>query len=134
MKLLRTVFLIDAIITVSFGLYSWLAPKATFGTIIAIPENNEPLTFAILSSLSIMYILVGLVSLIGFGSKPPTSLWIAGLLLLRHGWIGTLNILDIGKEWLIGNPYPDIVIHGMFAVCYITGIILILRSKKQLGA
>ncbi|MDA3907405.1 MAG: hypothetical protein PF484_15140 [Bacteroidales bacterium] len=126
-NLMRTTFLIDFLITFGFGLAAWLSPKGTFGTIISIPPQSETLILSVLSSLSIFYILIGLVCLIGFKASFPINIWIGAVMILRHGWIGTIGILglDNEKEWLIGNPLPDIVIHSIFVFAYIIGIYII---------
>jgi hypothetical protein len=41
-KLMRITLLIDFLITFGFGLAAWFSPKGTFGTIISIPQQNEP--------------------------------------------------------------------------------------------
>ena len=113
-NLLRTTLLIDFLITFGFGIAAWFSPKGTFGTIISIPPQSETLILSLLSSLSIFYILIGLVCLIGFKASFPINNWIGAVMILRHSWIGAIGILGLGneKEWLIGNPVPDIVIHS----------------------
>jgi len=129
-NLLKIVLLLDALITIGFGVFSWLSPLDTFGTIIAIPETNNSLELAILSSMSVLYILLGLIALIGIRANYPTIIWIGLLMLLRHSWLGTMKVMDIGEEWLIGNPYPDIIIHSFFAAFYLLGIYLMAKSRK----
>lgn len=53
--MLRFTFIFDAIIAVGFGLYSWLYPHETFGTITSIPETDSDVFVALLSSLSLFY-------------------------------------------------------------------------------
>jgi hypothetical protein len=130
-KLLKIIFLIDAVITLGFGLFSWISPEATFATLIAIPEPHESLILALLSSMSILYILLGLICLIGFSASFPVSLWIGILMVIRHAWIGSMKVMDIGKDWLIGNPYPDIMIHSFFVVAYLLTIYLVYKSQKR---
>lgn len=130
--LLRITFLIDFLITFGFGLFSWFSPKGTFGTLIAISQPNESLILSLLNGLSIFYILLGLTCLVGFITKYPTNILLSAIMILRHGWIGTQGILglDNKKEWLIGNPNPDIIIHLAFVSLYILGILFLVQSKK----
>jgi hypothetical protein len=118
-NVLKATFIVDAIMAIGFGLYSWFSPYETFGTIISIPEMDSAAFLAILSSISLFYILLGLTCLIGFKATFPISFWIGLLMICRHLLEGLMKISDIGKEWLIGNPYPDIIIHSIFAI-YIT--------------
>ena len=127
--LLKIIFLIDAILTVGFGVYSHLFPYETFGSIITIPD--EPVVLVILSSLSIFYVLTGLMCFIGSQSKRPINLWIAGLMVVRHAWLGIFKFMDIGSSWLVGSPYPDIIIHESFVFAYALGIYFILKDKQK---
>lgn len=132
-NMLKLTFIFDAIIAVGFGLYSWFFPHETFGTIISIPEVGSSAFLAILSSLSLFYILIGLTCLIGFKAKFPINIWIGLLMIVRHLLEGIMKIFDIGKEWLIGNPYPDIIIHSVFIFVYILGIYFIYKNKQIIG-
>ena len=134
-NLMRTTLLIDFLITFGFGLAAWFSPKGTFGTIISIPPQSETLILSLLSSLSIFYILIGLVCLIGFKASFPINIWIGAVMILRHGLIGAIGILGFGneKEWLIGNPVPDIVIHSIFVFAYIIGIYYLIRQSKSIS-
>ena len=130
-NILRVTFAIDAIIAVGFGLYSWFRPLETFGTIISIPEIHSSAFLGILSCLSLFYILIGLTCLIGIKSTTPVNIWIGLLMILRHLSEGIMKIFDIGKEWLIGNPYPDIIIHSAFVSLYILAIYFTYKNAKQ---
>ena len=134
-NLMRTTLLIDFLITFGFGLAAWFSPKGTFGTIISIQPQSETLILSLLSSLSIFYILIGLVCLIGFKASFPINIWIGAVMILRHGWIGAMGILGLGneKEWLIGNPVPDIIIHSIFVFAYIIGIYYLIRQSKSIS-
>ncbi len=38
----------------------------------------------------------------------------------------------MGEEWLIGNPYPDIILHSIFILLYSLAIFYThLDSRKQ---
>jgi len=126
---LGIILLIDALIAVGFGLLSWIYPHQTFGTIIAIPETDSALFTSVFSILSIFYILIGLTCLIGFMAKSPVNVWIGLLMIVRHALEGIMKIVDMDKEWQIGNPYPDIIIHSVFIVMYAVGIYFIRRQR-----
>lgn len=129
-NILRVAFITDAIIAIGFGLYSWIFPLETFGTIISIPEIHSSAFLAILSSLSLFYILIGLTCLIGIKSPFPINIWIGLLMLVRHFLEGVLKIGDIGKDWLIGNPYPDLIIHSVFIILYILAIYYAFKDNR----
>lgn len=129
-NILRVAFIIDAIIAIGFGLYSWFFPHETFGTIISIPEIHSSAFLAILASLSLFYILIGLTCLIGVKSTFPINIWIGLLMLVRHFLEGVLKIGDIGKDWLIGNPYPDLIIHSVFIIVYILAIYYAYKDNR----
>lgn len=129
--MLGVTFIVDAIIAVGFGAYSWLFPKGTFGTIISIPEMGSSALLAILSSLSLFYIVIGLTCIIGFKAPFLTNIWIGLLMLFRHALEGGMKIFDIGKEWLIGNPYPDIIIHSVFVLAYSFAIYFTYKNTSK---
>ena len=133
-NILKVTFAIDAVIAVGFGLYSWFSPYETFGTIISIPEIHSSAFLGILSGLSLFYILIGLTSLIGIKSTFPINIWIGLLMMVRHSLEGIMKVFDIGKEWLIGNPYPDIFIHSVFIFLYILAIYFTYHNMQTTGS
>lgn len=128
-NILKITLFVDFLITCGFGLISWLYPNETFGTIINIPENENAVFYALLANHSISYMLIGLVCLIGVKSNHPINSWIGMIMLFRHLVINILGIMNMDKEWIIGNPYHDIVIHTLFVVVYIIGIIISIGPK-----
>ena len=126
---LSVILITDALIAVGFGLFSWVYPNQTFGTVVSIPETGSPVFLSIFSILSIFYILIGLTCLIGFLAKFPVNIWIGVLMILRHSLEGLMKILDMDKEWQIGNPYPDIIIHSAFISMYILGIYFVHKQR-----
>ena len=131
-KLLKITFVADAIIAIGFGLYSLLFPHETYGTIISIPETGASAFLGILSSLSLFYVLIGLTCLIGLKSPFPIAIWIGLLMVVRHILEMILKIFDIGKEWVIGNPYPDIIIHSVFIRVSFGNLSHLQEDKKAL--
>lgn len=129
-KSLSVTFIIDGIIAIAFGILSWLFPLKTFGTIIEIPDAHTSIFLSILAGLSLFYVVIGFICLIGYKSGYRVTLWIALLMLTRHLFEGALKITDIGKTWLIGNPYQDIVIHSLFVVAYAFGIYYTYKIKN----
>lgn len=132
-KALKIILAVDAAIAVGFGVYSWIFPYKTFGTIIAIPEGHSAVFTAILASLSLFYILIGLTCLIGVRSHFPTNILIGTLMLLRHLLEGVLKIAEMREEWLIGSPYPDLIIHALFILVYIVAMYGTYRFRRNGG-
>ncbi|HEY3405380.1 MAG TPA: hypothetical protein VGK59_18470 [Ohtaekwangia sp.] len=134
-KLLRVVFSIDALMAIGFGLYSWLFPQDTFGTIIAIPHNATSVFEAIFAVLSAFYMLIGFTCVIGILARFPENAWIGALMIIRHLSEATLKIFDMEAEWAIGNPWPDLIIHTLFIVAYSWSVIWTYanRSKESSG-
>lgn len=48
-------------------------------------------------------------------------------MVIRHLLEGAIRIGDIGKDWLIGNPYPDLIIHLVFILGYARAVFLLKR-------
>jgi hypothetical protein len=130
-SILKIALFLDFLITFGFGLVSWIFPYETFGTIVVIPENGNEIFLSLLSNHSISYILVGLICLIGVKSNFPINIWIGLVMLLRHLLVNILGIININKDWIIGNPYHDIIIHSLFILAYMFGIILTFRQNKN---
>ncbi len=118
-KMLSAVLLIDGLIFLSFGIASWLAPHLTFGTIVDLASaGDHSLVLAILSSLSIFYAVIGLACFLSAVLAPPHRGRFAVLMAIIHICTGLKGYGEIGREWLIGNPWPDIIIHFVFVCAY----------------
>lgn len=128
-KGLTIVFWIDAVIAFAFGLYSWLFPFETFGTLLEIPKEHAAEFLSVLSSLSLFYVLIGLICIICARSAFQIHFWIGLVMLLRHLMEGLLKLKDIGEEWLIGNPYPDLVIHSLFVLAYLITVYFAFKNR-----
>jgi hypothetical protein len=128
-KGLTLVFWIDAVIAIAFGIYSWICPLETFGTIIEIPKEQSSEFLSVLSTLSLFYVLIGLVCIICAKSNFRVHFWIGLVMLLRHLFEGLFKLKDIGEDWLIGNPYPDLVIHLSFVLSYIITIYFAYKNR-----
>ena len=129
-KLLHVVFSMDALIAIGFGFYSWLFPQDTFEKIIAIPPGTASVFQAIFAVLSVFYVLIGFVCVIGILARFPESAWIGALMIIRHLVKATLKVVDMDAEWAIGNPWPDMVIHALFIAAY-SGAVLQTYSNSS---
>ncbi|MBV7335478.1 hypothetical protein KFU94_45995 [Chloroflexi bacterium TSY] len=130
-RLLSTIFIIDALISVGFGLVSLLAPEATFATLVDLSgAEDESLILATLASISLFYMLIGLVCFVAAPMQPPYIDWLAAVMIIRHGWMGTKGYLEIGRAWLIGDPWPDIFIRTAFVIAYL-GLLLLRRQRQN---
>ena len=111
---------IDGVLSLGFGLTSWFAPHATFGTIVAIDgAADDALIMSALGALSLMYFLLGLICLIAAASPAAHRIRFALVLALGHLAWELKGFSEMGREWLIGNPWPDIVIHSAFVIAYL---------------
>lgn len=111
---------IDGVLSLGFGLASWFAPHATFGTIVAIDGAAEDaLILSALGALSLMYFLLGLICLIAAASPLAHRIRFALVLALSHLAWELKGFSEMGREWLIGSPWPDIVIHSAFVIAYL---------------
>ena len=119
-KLLSIVLLIDGALSLGFGLASWFAPHATLGTIVAIEgAPDDALIMSALATLSQMYVLLGLICLVSAALPVAYRIRFALVLALGHLAAELKGFSEIGRDWLIGNPWPDIVIHSAFVIAYL---------------
>ena len=130
-SLLTIIFYIDFAITFCFGMVSWLYPHATFGTIVLLEDSGPSLTLALLSTLSIFYVFIGLFCLVGARTPFPYNNWIALVMVVRHSWTGVAGILGAENEWIIGNPWQDVIIHAVFISFYLFSMFLTIRKDKE---
>ena len=116
---LSVVLAADALLFLGFGLASWFSPHATFGSIVDLGgARHDALLLAALSTLSIFYTLLGAVALIAVVTPVPSRFYFAVPMFIGHIWIGAKGVKEMGREGLIGNPWPDTAIHGTFVVLY----------------
>jgi hypothetical protein len=66
--------------------------------------------------------VIGALCLLAAFMPPPHDWRVAAVLLLQHVWVGARGFHDRGQEWIVGNPWPDVVIHTLFVVGYGVGI------------
>jgi hypothetical protein len=62
---------------------------------------------------------------------PPHNLRVALVMMAQHAWIGIRGISEMDREWIVGNPWPDIVIHSLFVTTYALGITRTLRRSNR---
>src|SRR5688572_9927806 len=130
-KVLSAVFLIDGALSVGFGLASWLAPQSTFGTNVDLAgAPQDDVLLAALGSISVLYFFVGITCALAAALPVVHRIRFAVMMALAHLVTGLKGLADIGREWLIGNPWPDIVIHSAFLIAY---LILAAVSWRRLA-
>ena len=113
-------FGMDALLCIGFGAVSWLYPVSTYGTIVDLTDlgAGSSVIWSALSGLSVFYIVVGLVCLCATVMPSPHSSRLAFVMLARHAWVGAQGYRVVGQEWIVGNPWPDVVIHAAFVLSY----------------
>jgi hypothetical protein len=118
-RALAAVFLLDGLLALGFGLASLATPRGTFGTIIDLGSaSDQSVIFAALASLSGFYVLIGLFSiLVAFLPTPYQGRFVSPM-IVSHVWAGVKGFDEIGRDWLVGNPWPDIIIHSAFVCAY----------------
>lgn len=127
------VFGIDALLSVGFGVASWLHPLSTYATIVDLTDSRtSPVTMAALSGLSVFYVVIGLACLCASFMPPRQAVGLAFVMLARHAWVGIQGYRDVDQEWIVGNPWPDIVIHGAFVLAY-SFVVFLARGSPQGG-
>ncbi len=128
-RLLSALLAVDGLLAVSFGLASWLAPQATFGTIVAIADAPpDSLVLAALASVSSFYVVTGLLCLVGAVTPPPHKHLLVAVMATRHAWIGIKGLGELGREWLVGDPWPDLIIHAAFVALY-AALLCVIRLR-----
>lgn len=131
------VLMVDGLLSIGFGTASWISPEKTFGTLVDLQGAGEgSLFFAMFSSLSIFYILTGLFCLSALFMQPRDTIKVALVMAFSHILIGLKGFNEVGEAWLIGNPWPDIVIHTVFLFGYgfgiaMQGMRLVLSSTNR---
>ena len=132
-KYQAALFGMDALLSIGFGAVSWLSPVSTYGTIVDLSDLGAAsrVTWATLSGLSVFYVVMGLVCLCATLMPAPHSSRLAFVMLARHAWVGVQGYRDIGQEWIVGNPWPDIVIHAAFVLSYSVLIGVVWRRASR---
>ena len=118
--LLSLLLAVDALLALGFGAASWLAPLDTYGTIVDVnPPGAHQATLAALTSLSMGYLFVGAVCAFAVVLPAAHRSRFAGIMLLWHAAAWGKGYSELGASWLVGDPIPDLVIHGVFASLYV---------------
>jgi hypothetical protein len=130
-SVLSIVLMLDALLLVGFGLASYFSPSSTFATIIDLDGMQEhSLMSAVLGSLSVFYVVIGALCALAAFMPPPHDVRVAIILVVQHVWIGGRGFEDREQEWLVGNPWPDLVIHSLFVIAYGVAIAFRLRQPR----
>lgn len=126
---LSVVLGLDAFIAISFGVASGFWPLSTFGTIVRLqPPEQHAATIAALTTVSLFYVLMGLLCLATLKLPGDQQRWLVLILCLRHVLSGVKGLLEVGADWQVGNPVPDLVIHLVFGLAYAAFFLLLTRS------
>jgi hypothetical protein len=127
-SVLSVVLVVDALLSIGFGTVSYFLPISTYATIIDLREMSEgSLLAAVLGSLSVFYVVIGAMCALAAFMRPPHDIGVAGVMIAQHLWIGARGLHDAEREWIVGNPWPDLIIHSLFVVAYSIAIIWRLR-------
>ena len=127
-SLLTIILSVDGLLAIVFGFVSYFSATSTYATIIDLAGMREDsLMAAVLGSLSVFYVVIGTLCLLAAFMQPPHDVRVASVMIAMHVWVGIRGVLDAGREWIIGNPWPDVIIHSLFVLCYLVAIVLRLR-------
>jgi hypothetical protein len=127
---LSIVLTVDALLFLVFGFVSYLSPESTYATIVdltGVPKHS--LISAMLEHMSIFYLVIGSFCLLAAFMPKPHDIRVALVMVVQHTWIGLKGFGEIGSEWIIGNPWPDVIIHALFVLLYAAAIVW--RSRQQ---
>lgn len=122
--LVSVVLAIDAVLSLGFGFVSYISPHSTYATIVdlrAVPDDS--LVMSILGGLSVFYVVIGAVCLLAAFMPSPHGLGVAAVMMVQHAWIGLRGAYHMNREWIVGDPWPDLVIHSLFVIAYSTGVL-----------
>jgi hypothetical protein len=127
-SVLSVVLAVDALLSIAFGMVSYFSQSSTYATIIDLGGMREDsLMSAVLGSLSVFYVVIGALCLCAAFMHPPHDVRVASVMIAQHVWIGARGLHDAGREWIVGNPWPDVIIHSVLVTVYCVGITLRLR-------
>ena len=129
---LAIVLVVDAFLSIGFGLLSYFLPTSTYATIIDLSHTPQgALMWAVLGSLSVFYVVIGAICLLAAFMQHPHDARVATVMIAQHVWVGARGFHDAGREWIVGNPWPDLIIHSLFVVAYSIAITLRLRRPAS---
>ena len=128
-SVLSVVLVVDALLSIGFGMVSYFSRSSTYATIIDLSGMREDsLMSAVLGSLSVSYVVIGALCLCAAFMHPPHDVRVAAVMIAQHVWIGARGLHDAGREWIVANPWPDLIIHSLFVVGY--GVAITLRLRR----
>lgn len=128
--LMRILLLTDGLISSLFGVFSYLFPEQTFGTLFRIDAVSKPLTLVLLEYTSVFYILLGIICFAGMVMNEQSQAILSIIMIIRHSIFCLLGVVQIGKDWLIGNPYYDVVIQLTFISLYVLALLWWKVNRK----
>ena len=120
---------VDGLLSCVFGMVSYFSATSTYATIIDLSGmHKDSLMAAVLGSLSVFYVVIGALCLLAAFMQTPHNVRVASVMVGMHVWVGVRALHDAGREWIVGNPWPDVIIHALFMVGYLIAISLRLRQ------
>lgn len=129
-SVLAIVLAVDGLLSSAFGLASYFSVATTYATIVDLSGMHEnSLIAAVLGSLSVFYVVMGALCLLAAFMQRPHDVRVAAVMAAMHVWVGARGLHDAGREWVVGNPWHDIVIHAVFVIGYFIAIALRLRQR-----
>lgn len=127
-SLLAIILGVDGLLSSVFGLASYFSVASTYATIIDLSGMREDSVMAaVLGSLSLFYVVIGALCLLAAFMQPPHNVRVAAVMVVMHVWVGVRGFHDANREWIVGNPWPDLIIHSLFVIGYFIAIALRLR-------
>jgi hypothetical protein len=131
-KPLTIVLLIDAVISIGFGVASWASPLSTYGTIVNLAgHDGQSLMLSGLSTISILYAVIGAVCLCAAFMPSPYNAALAAVMIARHAVIGLKGYQEVDRAWIIGNPWTDLWIHSLFVIAYAVFAVRTLSARPK---
>jgi hypothetical protein len=128
-SVLAIILAVDGLLSCVFGMVSYFSATSTYATIIDLSGMHEDsLMAAVLGSLSVFYVVIGALCLLAAFMRPPHDVRVAAVMVAMHVWIGARGLHDASREWIIGNPWHDLIIHSLFVVGYVIAIALRRRQ------
>lgn len=129
LSVLAIILAVDGFLSFVFGIASYFSATSTYATIVDLSGMHEDsLMAAVLGNLSVFYVVIGALCLQAVFMRPPHDVRVAVVMLVMHLWVGARGLNDASREWIVGNPWYDLVIHSLFVVGYIIAIVLRLRK------
>ena len=131
----RTLFTIDGVTSLSFGLATYFYQFEIFSTAYdlqsaGVSGQGDTLIEATLLGISGYYILVGAILLVASNVELAIARRLGLVVALHHAFMASNGALGADRPWIIGNPWWDFAIHTLFVAAYVTAFVLSFRSTR----